>query len=125
MNQDRAKHSKYLLRCLNSLPHHYQGEDANRLPLLFFILGSLYILEEVSVFAADNKIRISRWILSLQTDGGGFNGTLDLENLSPSGNLLHSFFALQILALLEDDLSLLNRRSLLAFITSCQNPDGR
>ncbi|GAA5923177.1 hypothetical protein JCM1841_005916 [Sporobolomyces salmonicolor] len=91
------------------------------------------------------------WVYEQQAPTGGFRGSdsLDVETYphvpdapsaaSPAGrsrspsrtsanidhpNIIQSYTALLILALLADDFSRLDRRALLRFVTDCQNEDG-
>jgi geranylgeranyl transferase type-1 subunit beta len=90
MEFDAARHVRYFQRCYKSvLPHHYTGNDSNRLSVGYFIVAGLDILSSPSSYSsppdtksapaslipAKDRLQIRGWILSLQHRSGGFCGS--------------------------------------------------
>ena len=119
------QHRAFLLRCLNLLPHQYQGEDSSRVALAFFGLASLDVLGELDeVYKVDSKRQTAGdWLINQQSNHGGFCGGPSTP--TGLGHLLHSLFAVLSLGILGQSLDRVNRASLLKFVNSCQNSDGR
>ncbi|KAI9695761.1 MAG: hypothetical protein M1820_008433 [Bogoriella megaspora] len=132
---NRDKHVKYWLRCLKSpLPHHYISSDSNRMSIAFFIYSALDLLGalESSVSASERQDHID-WIYHCQLPEGAFRafpgsdfGKLrnDQNKKWDPPNLPATFFALQTLAVLKDDLRRLNTRGILEWLPKLQRDDG-
>lgn len=61
---DKEKLIKFFMRSLYVIPAHYQGQDPNRLTLLYFTISGLDILGALDKI--ENPARIIDWIYSLQ-----------------------------------------------------------
>lgn len=61
---DKEKLVKFFMRSLFVIPNHYQGQDPNRLTLLYFAISGLDILGALDKI--DNKQRIIDWVYALQ-----------------------------------------------------------
>lgn len=61
---DKEKLIKFFMRSLYVIPAHYQGQDPNRLTLLYFTISGLDILGALDKI--ENPGRIIEWIYSLQ-----------------------------------------------------------
>lgn len=126
------KHKKFFLLCLHSLPARAQGEDANKLAIVYFVLHGLGLLGHVNT--KDNDLHIeyiyshlihtrdatiqafrSSQTFKLQNDRNDY----DLPNLSAT------LFALASLLILQDDFSTkLDRHKIMAFVSRCQVKSG-
>jgi len=122
------------------LPTPYSVEDANRMTLGYFCLSSLALLPSPAVdetttdSALETMLRpVQRqgfidWVYQQQsTSTGGFRGSdsiIDDKEELNRPNLIQSYTALLILALLRDDLIKLDRFKLLNFLQKCQQLDG-
>ena len=113
---DDAKTAKYLNKCLNLLPHHYQAEDANRVFLAFCGLAGLERLGQ-----ALPSVDVANWILAQMVDSGGFRGGPSVNDAS----LLNSLFAILCLGLIRVGFEGVSRVKLRRFVASCQRPNGR
>lgn len=61
---DKQKLVKFFMRSLFVIPSQYQGQDPNRLTLLYFAVSGLDVLGALDKI--ENKSRIIDWIYSLQ-----------------------------------------------------------
>jgi len=61
---DKEKLVKFFMRSLFVIPSQYQGQDPNRLTLLYFTISGLDILGALDKI--DNKQRIIDWVYALQ-----------------------------------------------------------
>jgi geranylgeranyl transferase type-1 subunit beta len=122
---DSARHVRYWLRCFRSfLPHQYTSNDSTRVTLAFFIISALDLLSSASSFSttpatnveADklsllkpaDRVRLRKWILSLQHPNGGFCGSphhvLPVNDPKDhvNANIAATVFALLSLGILSD-----------------------
>lgn len=116
------------------LPNAYQGNDANRMMLSFFIVSSMDLLNCLdSSLTKDDRERYINWVYLCQHQDGGFRGFPggrlgDLRNEENSiwdpANVPATFFALAILAILRDDFARVKRRECLMWLKKMQRPDG-
>ncbi|SMR57693.1 unnamed protein product [Zymoseptoria tritici ST99CH_3D1] len=132
---DKARHIKYWLRCLKTLlPHHYTGNESNRMYLAFFIISALDLLSawESSTTASERSEYID-WIYHCQHPRGGFRmwpgtdfgiqSSPENERWDPA-NIPATYFALSALLIAGDDLSRVRRRETLQWLTKMQREDG-
>ncbi|KAI9009155.1 terpenoid cyclases/protein prenyltransferase alpha-alpha toroid [Hyaloraphidium curvatum] len=141
MAADHARHKAYFMRCVRTLPHQYTGADTTRMTLLFFALAALDLLDCISSFSESEKAGIIRWVYSQQIlpesadddcVGCGFRGAPFLgdggsprtRNRYDVGHVTMTYNALQILLILGDDLSRVDRRAIAKGLAHLQNPDG-
>ncbi|QDS72772.1 hypothetical protein FKW77_004694 [Venturia effusa] len=129
------KHIQYWKRCLMTfLPNAYQANDANRMMLAFFILSSMDLLDCLnSTLTVEDRERYINWVYLCQHEDGGFRGFSggdfghlrnDENAVWDPANVPATFFALAILAILEDDFSRVKRRECLSWLTKMQRSDG-
>ena len=133
---NRERHVKYHLRCLKTfLPSAYTGNDANRMMLAYFTLGSLDLLGVLeSSTTPDERAGFIEWIYSCQLPKGGFRAfpgtdfgvekrSADNESWDPA-NLAGTLFALLNLLMLGDGLERVKRREALGWLRRLQWEDG-
>ena len=139
----KPRHLKYWLRCLKThLPNAYQSNDSQRLSLVFFILNSLDILDGLDGnLSREERTDYINWIYACQHPYGGFRGSptsgqpakADLEGSRgsvslldgyDSANLGSTFFALESLIILGDDLERVERRQCWDWVKCLQRDDG-
>ncbi|KAF2265675.1 geranylgeranyl transferas-like protein type i beta subunit [Lojkania enalia] len=130
-----SKHINYWRRNLKTfLPHHYTGNDNNRLTLASFIVSALDILGDLeTALSVEERQGYIEWVYRCQLPEGCFRGApaTDLKNHRNDENKVWdpahmpgTFFALLSLALLGDDLSRVKRREILLWLTKMQRPNG-
>ncbi|XP_028411287.1 geranylgeranyl transferase type-1 subunit beta-like [Dendronephthya gigantea] len=134
-----AKHVKFFIRCLNVLPSSYSSLDTTRLTIAFFAISGLDILNALDVIA-DDKSNYIDWIYSLQILSGkggnvnncGFKGSStlhlkgyeDFESPFDSGHIAMTYVALASLLILGDDLSRVDKKSVVESLKHLQLNDG-
>lgn len=139
-------HIKYLRSCLALLPEHYSVMDSNRLPVLFFTLSGLDLLNALDKLE-DDKIKIIDWIYSLQVlpdenmdpsdvkkcgfHGGHFldgkfdpAGSFTTSNLYEGSHTTMTYTALLCLLILGDDLSRVNKKAIIEGLKFLQLENG-
>ncbi|KAK0570078.1 geranylgeranyl transferase type-1 subunit beta [Tilletia horrida] len=112
------------------LPEPYTSADTQRMTLGYFALSGLDLLGVVeSKIPKDERQGLIDWAYAQQLsleNGGGFRpspAASDGTSLEV-GHITSAYNALQLLAILRDDLSRLDRTSLQHFIAACQHEDG-
>jgi geranylgeranyl transferase type-1 subunit beta len=130
---DTGRHLKYWKMCLDRpLPHHYLSNEGIRMTLAYFIINSICILtprtpdgklasQTKPLIPPEDRRKLREWILSHQQPGGGFAATSSLvfplqghefwasetgtqtTERPGVGNLPATLFALQLLALLDEE----------------------
>jgi geranylgeranyl transferase type-1 subunit beta len=130
-----AKHINYWRRNLKTfLPHHYTGNDSNRMTFAYFILSAADILGDLdTVLSPADRQGYIEWVYHCQLPNGGFRafpgtylgnaGSQENAVWDPA-NIPGTFFALSILVLLRDDLSRVKRRETLQWLNKMQRKDG-
>ncbi|CCJ28302.1 unnamed protein product [Pneumocystis jirovecii] len=126
MSLNIDKHTKYHLRHLNFLPHHYLFADTSRMSIVFFCVSSLDLLGslETSTTSAQRKEWIE-WVYSFQVSNGFCDCTPDFPSLYH--NLAHitsTYFAICILLILKDNMERLNKENIIKYVSRLQNTDG-
>lgn len=132
---DKARHIKYWTRCLKTLlPHHYTGNESNRMYLAFFIISALDLLGAWETVAKeDERQEYINWIYHCQHPAGGFRmwpGTdfgdraTEANSKWDPANIPATYFALSALLVLKDDMKRLGRKQILQWINRMQRPDG-
>ncbi|ODV86596.1 hypothetical protein CANARDRAFT_191189, partial [[Candida] arabinofermentans NRRL YB-2248] len=133
-----TKHIKYFNRFLGVLPSKLESEDSNKLAIIYFTLCGLDLLlptkstpEQKSLHDYVPATEYIEWIYThvIETETHyGFRGSSIYEGTGKYDviNLAPSCFALQILVILGDDLSRINRAKLMRYVMLCQrtNDDG-
>lgn len=132
---DKARHVRYWTRCLKTLlPHHYTGNESNRMYLAFFIISALDLLGAWDdMVKEDERQGYINWIYHCQHPNGGFRmwpGT-DFGNRAnvanskwDPANIPATYFALSALLILNDDMKRLRRRQTLQWLVKMQRVDG-
>ncbi|OJD32468.1 geranylgeranyl transferase type i beta subunit [Diplodia corticola] len=129
-----ARQLTYWKRCLKTyLPHLYTSNDCNRMTLAFFIVAALDLLGAVRDSCSDQERRdYIDWVYRNQHPDGGFRASpaMDLAAArSPENghwdpaNLPATYFALQTLLVLGDDLQRVKRRECLQWLPRLQRKD--
>ncbi|KAF2201841.1 geranylgeranyl transferas-like protein type i beta subunit [Delitschia confertaspora ATCC 74209] len=135
MKLNIPKHIKYWRRSLKTfLPHHYTGNDSNRMTLAFFVLSALDLLGDLDdALTPEERQGHIEWVYRCQLPEGGFRAFpgADFGSLRNESNKVWdpasvpaTFFALLVLSLLKDDLQRVKRREILEWLRSMQRPDG-
>ncbi|KAF2212577.1 hypothetical protein CERZMDRAFT_40849, partial [Cercospora zeae-maydis SCOH1-5] len=130
-----ARQIKYWKRCLKTLlPHHYTGNESNRMYLGFFMLSALDLLDSFHhVTTESERNDYIDWIYRCQHPEGGFRmwpgtdfGALrNDENAKwDPANLPATYFALAALLVAGDDLKRVCRTGTLQWIRRIQRSDG-
>ncbi|KAF2789265.1 geranylgeranyl transferase type I beta subunit [Melanomma pulvis-pyrius CBS 109.77] len=130
-----ARHINYWRRNLKTfLPHHYTGNDSNRMTFALFILSALDLLGDLqAALSAEERQGYIEWVYHCQlpegcfraTPGTDFGSSRNAENkIWDPAHVPGTYFALLILALLGDDLKRVKRREILLWLTKVQRPDG-
>ena len=144
---NKPRHVKYWLRCLKThLPNAYQSNDSQRLSLAFFILCALDLLDELhNHITEEERQGYVDWIYRFQHPSGGFRGfeaqsddekaVIDedervrgygngFDRRYNPANLGATFFALEALVILRDDLSRVRRSECLQWLQALQKENG-
>ncbi|PYI09015.1 geranylgeranyl transferase beta subunit [Aspergillus sclerotiicarbonarius CBS 121057] len=132
----KERHIKYFLRCLKTfLPSLYTSNDSNRMLLAFFTVAGLDLLGVLqSKTTPEERQGYIEWIYHCQVPTGGFraftgtdfgaeNRTPDNEAWDPA-NVPSTFFALELLLILGDDLSRVKRAECLQWLPQMQRSNG-
>jgi geranylgeranyl transferase type-1 subunit beta len=130
-----AAQIRYWRRNLKTfLPHHYTGNDANRMMLGTFIVSALDILGDLpSALSTEERQGFIDWVYHCQLPEGGFRpapatnfgGARNDDNkIWDPAHVPGTFFALLLLVILGDSLEKVKRRELLIWLTKLQRPDG-
>ncbi|CAH0559542.1 unnamed protein product [Brassicogethes aeneus] len=130
-------HKKFLLNFFKSLPSFYAHLESNRLVLAFFSAAGLEVLGELESLKPEKKEAFVQWLYSLQVVDdknkvSGFQGTSILnsaENRGQNsdyrwGHIATTYAALCTLLVLGDDLSRVNRKSIIESLKYLQLADG-
>ncbi|KAB2572272.1 Geranylgeranyl transferase type-1 subunit beta [Lasiodiplodia hormozganensis] len=124
----------YWKRCLKTyLPHLYTSNDCNRMTLAFFIVAALDLLGAVRESCTEQERQdYIAWVYRNQHPDGGFRAApaMDLAGARSAdnghwdpANLPATYFALQTLLVLGDDLQRVKRRECLQWLPRLQRPD--
>lgn len=125
------KHSRYFRLILQMIPE--KGESS-RMTLAFFAISGLDLLDSLD----DNGVRGEKlkkeaidWIYRLQIKGAGPKSGFKASTMLPEevrkyqcGHLAMTYTGLATLLILGDDLSGVDKNSIVEGIRACQNPDG-
>ena len=131
-----STHVRYWLRCLKTLlPNAYTEQDATRIPLAFFTLSALDLLDSLDAHTTPTeRAQWADFLYSCQHSDGGFRaftGSKYGERTAAAGsgrwdpaNVAGTYFAIVSLVLLGDDLGRLDRAKTLDWVQRLQNEDG-
>jgi geranylgeranyl transferase type-1 subunit beta len=129
------KQIQYWRRNLKTfLPHHYTGNDTNRIVLACFVLSAADLLGDLHVaLSEEDRCGYIEWVYHCQLPDGGFRPSpaTDFGTATNASNavwdpahIAGTFFALLVLGLLRDDLERVKRREILLWLKQMQRPDG-
>lgn len=134
---NRRAHIKYFLRHLGGLPQYYSKLDSTRLVFIFFAVSGLDVLDSLDSLTDQRKKEIINWIYDLQVVNdqelvSGFQATTILNSLenkhhnSPYkwGHIANTYSALCSLLALGDDLSRIQRKSIVKSLRILQDESG-
>ncbi|XP_017858512.1 PREDICTED: geranylgeranyl transferase type-1 subunit beta isoform X1 [Drosophila arizonae] len=138
-----AKHAKNLLRFLHLLPARMSSHDDTRSTIVFFAVCGLDVLNSLHLISPELRKDIIDWTYGglvtprdHERQCGGFMGcramvpkTEDAEVLESMrayqwGHLAITYTSIAVLVTLGDDLSRLNRQSIVRGVAAVQHEDG-
>lgn len=126
-----AQHAKYFQRFIHLLPNQLAVHDSIRLTIAFFALSGLDVLNSLDVLSKKKRSEAVEWIYSLQVKGAGprsgFQGSTSLPaeaSKYQSGHLAMTYLGLASLLTLGDDLTNVDKKSVIEGVRACQNEDG-
>ncbi|ODO11775.1 hypothetical protein I350_00559 [Cryptococcus amylolentus CBS 6273] len=120
----RNAHINYFRRCLMALPTAAEGHDSNRITIAYFCLSALDLLGALQDKTSEEQRNgWIDWIWTLQARKGSTYMTTPNASTSPA-HLPSTYTALLSLAILRAPLDRLDRAGLVAFVRSCQSPNG-
>ena len=127
---------KYWLRCLKTfLPTAYTEQDATRIPLAFFILSALDLLNSLDTHTTvAERAQWADFLYSCQHPEGGFRAftgskygdkatTAENARWDPA-SIAGTYFAIASLAILGDDLKRFQWEKTLEWLRGLQREDG-
>ena len=131
-----ATQVRFWLRCLKTfLPNAYTEQEASRIPLAFFTLSALDVLNSLDTHTTPaERAEWADFLYSCQHPGGGFRAftgskygdrptTAENARWDPA-NIAGTYFAIVSLIILGDDLKRVQRQKTLEWIGRLQHPDG-
>lgn len=138
LSQDflHERHVHYLSKALRRVPQALPAElvDVHRLSFFYFVVSGLDLLNALkSTISEDERKKMADWIYMYQVDSSkaklgyaGFRGTQITGNGLPvdTGFITMTYCALISLCILNDDLSRVDRTSIIKSLRHCQNKDG-
>lgn len=132
----KRAHIRYMKNVLKKIVF-CEKEDPNRVILIQFSLLSLAIMGEIDNIPQEQKEFLKNWIYSLQVVDNenfvsGFQGSPVMNTLENRdkpgpykwGHIANTYSALVILILLEDDLSRVDKQSIIRSLKYLQQEDG-
>eukprot|EP00397_Hematodinium_sp_SG-2012_P038726 GEMP01042172.1.p1 GENE.GEMP01042172.1~~GEMP01042172.1.p1 ORF type:complete len:318 (+),score=53.53 GEMP01042172.1:110-1063(+) len=111
-------HQRFFRRMASELPPQYISMETNRLTLLYFCVSGLDLLGHE--WTAEENKSLRAFIYSHQDATGGFDG----GGLDKAPHIANTYTALCILAILNDDFSLVRRDLLSNRLKEWQQADG-
>ena len=131
-----ATQVRYWLRCLKTfLPNAYTEQEASRIPLAFFTLSALDVLNSLDAHTTPaERAEWANFLYSCQHPEGGFRAftgskygdrpTTPENSRWDAANIAGTYFAIVSLVILGDDLKRIHRRKTLEWLGRLQHPDG-
>ncbi|KAH0951810.1 hypothetical protein HN011_008594 [Eciton burchellii] len=127
----KEKHAKYFQGLLKIMPSDLAEFDSTRLMIAYFALSGLDLLNSLDELGEQGKSEAIDWIYRLQVEGAGPRSGFQISTTIPRdmpeyqcGHLAMTYTGLVTLLILGDDLSRVDRKSIIEGVRSCQNPDG-
>ena len=127
----KEKHAKYFQRILQIMPSDLADHDCSRLTIAFFAISGLDILNCLNDITNETKSEAIDWIYGLQITGAGPRSGFQPSTTIPKdatkyqcGHIAMTYLGLVNLLILGDDLSRVDKKSIIEGMQACQNPDG-
>lgn len=127
----REKHVKYFRRLLQVMPSSLADFDSTRPMIAYFAFSGLDLLNSLDEIGEQAKSEAINWIYRLQVEGAGPRSGFQASTTIPKdipeyqcGHLAMTYTSLVTLLILGDDLSRVDRESIIEGVRACQNPDG-
>ena len=124
-------HARYFKIILQLMPSDCASIDSTRLTFAFFAISGLDILDSLSELSNEQKEEAIEWIYKLQISGAGSKSGFQASTTLPKeatkyecGHLAMTYTGLATLLILGDNLSRVDKKSIIEGIRACQNPDG-
>ncbi|XP_058792024.1 geranylgeranyl transferase type-1 subunit beta [Phymastichus coffea] len=126
----KKKHAKYFHMIIQLMPNAFP--DAMRLTFLYFALSGLDLLDDLHEYLIEKREEAINWIYRLQVKGAGSRSGFESSTMIPKeietdyhcGHLAMTYTGLCSLLILQDDLSQIDKESILEGMRACQNVDG-
>lgn len=115
---------------LNALPSPFAYVDMSRMAFVYFTISGLDLLDSLHELSEDQKKHAIEWIYRVQLTGaGGRSGfqpstTLPADSMYRCGHLASTYTGLATLLILGDDLSRVDKKSIIEGIKACQTENG-
>ncbi|TYJ57561.1 hypothetical protein B9479_001643 [Cryptococcus floricola] len=121
----RNAHINYFRRCLMALPTAAEGHDSNRITIAYFCLSALDLLGALQDKTSEEQRNgWIDWIWTLQARKSLLTSSTVLNASTSPAHLPSTYTALLSLAILRAPIDRLDRAGLVAFVRSCQSPNG-
>lgn len=127
----KKMHVKYFQRLLQIMPSDLVEFDSTRLMIVYFAFSGLDLLHSLDEISEEAKLQAIDWIYGLQVRGAGSRSGFQASTTIPKevaeyqyGHLAMTYTGLVTLLILGDDLSRVDRESIIEGLRACQNPDG-
>ncbi|XP_014486780.1 PREDICTED: geranylgeranyl transferase type-1 subunit beta [Dinoponera quadriceps] len=124
-------HVKYFQRLLQIMPSDLVEFDSTRLMIVYFAFSGLDLLNSLNEISEEAKLQAIDWIYGLQVQGAGPRSGFQASTTIPKevaeyqcGHLAMTYTGLVTLLILGDDLSRVDRDSIIEGLRACQNPNG-
>lgn len=127
----KKMHVKYFQRLLQIMPSDLVEFDSTRLMIVYFAFSGLDLLNSLDEIGVEAKLQAIDWIYGLQVQGAGPRSGFQASTTIPKevteyqcGHLAMTYTGLVTLLILGDDLSRVDRESIIEGLRACQNSDG-
>lgn len=128
---EKKVHVKYFQRLLYIMPSDLVEFDSTRLMFAYFAFSGLDLLNSLDEIDEEAKLQAIDWIYGLQVQGAGPRSGFQASTTIPKevaeyqcGHLAMTYTGLVTLLILGDDLSRVDRESIIEGLRACQNSDG-
>lgn len=128
---DKKRHAYYLKRILQVMPSKMAQYDSNRLMFAFFAISGLDVLNCLDMINETEKTAAIEWIYGRQVSNAGaksgFQPSTMISDQTPDyqcGYLPMTYTGLATLLTLGDDLSRVDKKSIIEGVKACQNSNG-
>ncbi|XP_011298669.1 geranylgeranyl transferase type-1 subunit beta [Fopius arisanus] len=128
---DTMRHAQYFKRITQIMPWQMASYDSIRMLFGFFAISGLDLLNSLKILKEEDRLGAVEWIYRLQVKEAGGRSGFQASTMLPDepseylcGHLSMTYTALATLLTLGDDLSRVDKKSIIEGIRSCQNPDG-